>query len=217
MSEPTPPDKIVFRSDMQTASQKPADYFAEQNKQRAEKKAKQKKQVKLALWIGIPIILILVAGLVVWLVIITSNHSDSSAPGGSEGNPELSEVQDLNNQAIDAFAPTYSSDEDGNIIINGDLDAAEETFATELADAKNADRLDTIYLAQIVFYTSIEDNARAAEIVGKVNPDNLNLSEKIKFYNLAYLAYAALGNTDRANYYYDLTRAITSTENGIGG
>lgn len=223
MSEPTPPDKLVFQSNMQTASQKPTDYFAEQNQKQAEKKQKTSKIRKRIFLVGGLVALIIIA--VVTILVINHQQSgpvvsdDAGAGDGTEisgGNSQLAGVQKLNEQVTEVFEPTYSADENGNIVVSGDLEAAEATFAAALANAANQQRIDTIYVAQIVFYSSLSDNQRVVGIAENVDPSKLNLSEKIKFYNLTYLAYAALGDTNQANRYYNLTREAASNTSGMG-
>ena len=223
MGEQTPPNKLVFQSNMQTASQQPKDYFAEQNQKRAEKAAKQTKTRK-RLIIGLVLLLVIIVAVIVILLVFRPQHSgpvvsDDAGQDGSSvvgGNSELAGVENLNQQVTEVFAPTYSVDANGNVVVNGDMAAAEATFEAALANPANEKRTSTIYLAQIVFYSSLGDNQRIVEIVPNVKPDDLNISEKIKFYNLAYLAYAALGDKNQATHYYNLTREAANKVEGIG-
>lgn len=219
MSEATPPDKIVFRSDMKAASQQGTDYFAEQNKKNVEKKQKNNKIRKKVLIIGGAIALIAIIVVVV-IVVLNMQHSGPTVVGGDDqdnSDTALSGVQNLNGQVTEVFNPTYTVNDEGEVVVNGNMEAAEETFEAALANPANKERIDTIYVAQIVFYSSLSDNQRVVEIAEKVNPNKLNLSEKIKFYNLTYLAYAALGNNEQKTHYYNLMREAANKVNGIGG
>ena len=219
MSESTPPDKdkLVFRSDMKNASQQTTDYFGEQNKKRTEKKRKASKVRKWVLIVGGIVILIIVV-IVIFVVVNRQNSGPTITDDEqSDTNSALSGAQGLSEQATDVFDPSYTRTEDGEIVVNGDLEAAEATFAAALANPANKDRIDTIYLSQIIFYSSLSDNQRIVEIAEKVDSNKLNLSEKIKFYNLVYLAYAALGNKDRSDHYYRLMREAADKVTGIGG
>lgn len=219
MGDVNPPDKLAFRSDMATASQKPKDYFKEQNAKAAEKKQRRRKVLKRVLIIVVPIITIIIVGIVVFVII--GNHKDSGIAipesPDSDGGAALDNVQDLSNLATEVYAPSYKVDENGNVVAEGDLEAVERTFAAALADQRNAERRDTIYLAQINFYASIEDNQKIVDLAGQVDPNKLNSSEKVRFYNLVYLAYTALGDKSQAEHYYRLMRSAAANVTGIGG
>lgn len=227
MGEQTPPNKLVFQSNMQTASQQPKDYFAEQNQERAKKAAKlSKARKRLIIIIGIVVLLVVIVAIIIIFAVIKPQHSgpvvsDDAGQGDSStvvsgGNSQLAGVDKLNQQVTEVFAPTYSVDANGNVVVNGDMAAAEATFEAALANPANENRISTIYLTQIVFYSSLGDNQRVVEIVPNVKPDDLNISEKVKFYNLAYLAYAALGDKNQAAHYYNLTREAANKVEGIG-
>lgn len=210
---------VQFDSTMSTKAGQPKDYFAEQNQKNAEKKQKTNKVRKKVLIVGGIVALIAIIVVIV-VVVINTQHSGPTVIGGGDQDGDdsaLSGVQSLNGQVTEVFNPTYSVNDEGEVVVNGNLDAAESTFEAALANPANKDRIDTIYLAQIVFYSSLGDNQRVVEIAEKVNPNKLNLSEKIKFYNLTYLAYAALGNNELKTHYYNLMREAANKVTGIGG
>ncbi len=232
MSEPNPPSQpkvngsgesagsspVQFNSATSTKASQPKDYFAEQNKKRAEKKQKASKARKKIFIIGGVIALVAIIVAVIFIVIDMQTPKPTVKDDtDGDGNTDLSGAQNLSEQVTDVFEPTYEVGENGNIVVDGDLEAAEVTFVAALANPANKDRIDTIYLAQIIFYSSLSNNQRIVEIAENVNPSKLNLSERIKFYNLTYLAYAALGNKDRADHYYKLTREAADKVTGIGG
>lgn len=206
---------VQFNSATSTKASQPKDYFAEQNKKRAEKKQKMKKVRKLAILIGVAIALVLV----VVIVILASSHGGPVVDdAGQDGNTssEMAGVNNLNEQVEEVFDPTFSVGEDGNIVMNGDFEAVEQMYAAALDNPANAGRINTIYVAQMTFYSSFGDTERVVEIVQKVDPAKLNSTEKARFYNLAYLAYAALGDTFQANHYNKLMREAGSKIEEIG-
>lgn len=229
MSEPNPPSQpkangpgdpagsspVQFNSKTSAKANQPKDYFAEQNKKRAEKKQKAKKIHKIAILISAIAMLVLI----VLIVVLVSSHSgpvvDDDEQGGN--GSELSAVQNLNEQVEEVFEPSFSVGEDGNLVMNGDFEAVEQMYAAALDNPANAGRIDTIYLAQMTFYSSFGDTERVVEIAQKVEPKKLNSVEKASFYNLAYLAYNALGDTLHAEYYNKLMREAGSKIEEIGG
>ena len=225
MSEPTPGQPqagglegqsgnspVQFDSTMSTKAGQPRDYFAEQNAQRAEKKQKVAKVQKKVIIISVIIALIAIIAAV---IVVPRIWNQDTALGDDDS--ELSGVQQLDDKATGAYAPTYSMGEDGNVVVEGDLSAAEGTFTAALNNPANKEKLDTIYVAQMVFYESLSDNQRIVEVAAQVDPSKLNLAEKIKFYNLTYLAYSALGDKSQAQHYYNLMREATRNVTGIGG
>ncbi len=213
--------KVKFSSRSKSVSGEKVDYFAEQNAKRAEKDKKAAKVRKWGLVIWALIVLATVITAVVLVVTkmqrpklnVPEEGGDSSS---SDGNSGMAAVEDLNEQVTEVFAPTYSVDENGNVVVSGDLEAAKAAFEAALANPANKKRINTIYLSQIVFYASISDHQGVIDVAAKVDPEKLNISEKIKFYNLTYLAYAALGDTEHANQYYTLMRAAANNVTGIG-
>ncbi len=208
MSEPTPPDKIVFRSDMQTASQKPADYFAEQNKQRAEKKAKQKKQVKLALWIGGTLVIILLAGLIAWLAVLMSQTSSSDNAGITLGSGSIEEIDTLRDLADDVFDASASVGTDGEFTISGNIEAASQLFVSTLNNAENKKYADQIRLSAMSFYYYNGYYDELVKYAEEVNPENLSYDQKIMFYNLASLGYSSIGNSVKSDEYMNMALTL---------
>lgn len=208
MSEPTPPDKIVFRSDMQTASQKPADYFAEQNKQRAEKKAKQKKQVKLALWIGGTLVIILLAGLIAWLAVLMSQTSSSDNAGITLGSGSIEEIDTLRDLADDVFNASASVGTDGEFTISGNIEAASQLFVSTLNNAENKKYADQIRLSAMSFYYYNGYYDELVKYAEEVNPENLSYDQKIMFYNLASLGYSSIGNSVKSDEYMNMALTL---------
>lgn len=212
------PDAKVAKSEVKVANRQPIDYFAEQNQNRAEKKRKTAKKRRIAIIVGVILALIAIAVTVTLIVIDAQRPKPTvSDDNDGSGNADLAGVQNLNEEIEEAFAPTYSVNENGDVVVEGDLEAVEAMFKAALANPANKNRIDTIHLARIVFYTSIMDNQRVVEIADEVNPENLNNSEKVKFYNLTYLAYTALGNSEQAGRYKRLTTEAASKVKGIGG
>lgn len=221
-NKPNPPaniDSVQFNSAMTAKVSQPQDYFAEQNQERAEKKRKFSQVRNKVLLIGGLLALIIVVTVTVLIILRPWNSGPTISNGdGQDGSDsELAGAEDLSEQVTEVFKPTYTVGEDGNIVVGGNLEEAEATFEAALNNPANKDRLDTIYLSQMIFYSSLSNNQRVVEIAEKVKPDKLNLSEKIKFYNLTYLAYAALGDKDQTNRYYNLMREAANKVQGIGG
>lgn len=219
MGEPKEPSSTLPKSSGPVLDRQ-IDFFAEQNQKMAEKKQKMKKIRKILIIVG-SILAVVIIAIVAILIVNRVRHASSpvveESGSSSDGNSEMVGVQDLNEKIEEVFKPTYSVDESGNVVVSGDIEAAEKSYEAALANPANKKRIDTIYLAQIVFYASLSDNQRIVEIAEKVDPERLNTSEKIKFYNLTYLAYAALGNKEQADRYYLLTREAADKVNGIGG
>ncbi len=202
----------------------PVDFFAEQNQKSAERKQKLKKALK---WV-IPVAAVLVMaaiGVAVFFIVRSAKNSngpvvddtpvDETREDAIEAS--LKGVEKLNTTVNEVYKPTYTINESGEVTVDGDLAAAEATFEAAMKNPANKNRLNTIRLAQIVFYTSIMDYQKVVDVAADVDASWLNSSEQLRFYNLTYLAYKELGNEDEAGRYYVLMRDVADKVKGYVG
>lgn len=228
MGELTPSNGTVPKlGEEPPVSRQPIDYFAEQNQKREEQRQKLGKVRKWGIIIGGIVVVLVIAVIAVVLVvknlqsssglIVSDDASQSGGEGNSSAEMELSSVDKMSEQVNEIYEPSYSVDENGNIVVSGNLEEVEAAFAASLKNPANQKRLDTIRLTQIIFYSSIVDRQRVVEIAAEVDPSRLNMSERLKFYNLTYLAYAALGDSEQATHYYLLMKEVANKVSGYNG
>lgn len=210
-----------------TPIRQPMDYFAEQNQKLAEQRQKMKKMLKLIIP-AVVVVVLMVLG--VWGISIIKHTKDSTGPVVAEDivdedNSEsiksgLNSAVQLRNQMVEIYEPTYSI-QDGDFVASGNMAEVDAAFEAAQKNPANKNRINTIYLSQILFYSDYGKHRELVEIADKVDPSRLNLVERVKFYNLVYLAYLALGDVEKADSYYALgvedSRKLNIGSNGEEG
>ena len=210
MSEQAPPDKLVFRSDMKTVSRQTKDYFAEQNKKRAEKKAKRKKYTLL---IGIPLCIVLVVSITVFLL----NQSTSTPTTPEENQQTANTIYTQIMDNVSTSRPILAGTGSGVAPTTEAIAEANAAFEAEISDAledKNAGAADAIRVAQMVFYINVgTDYAKMIEIgetVGDI--DKLELEQQLQYYSIMSAAYTNQGDEEKAAFYSGKAVELISDE-----
>lgn len=226
MSEPNPPsqpkasgsgnDPVQFSSAMTTKAGQPKDYFAEQNQKQTAEKAKRSKQVKRALLIGIPA-LVLVVGAIVAIVIVNFNKPvvTPSEENQQTANSIYNKVMDK----VDKLRPALNTPGGSAAPSESAIAEADRVFEEAISEAveiRNTGEADAIRVAQMLFYISVDtDYAKMIEIGEKVeNVGALELQQQLQYYNVMANAYARIDNEEKAAEYYAEASRIAGILNG---
>lgn len=195
---------------------KQEDYFAKQNQERSEKKAKQKATFKKILPFAIVFGVLVVVGLGTWGVISLVNYinrptleetaSDPSVISGNSSeaiknyqdylqkvyNDALAAAMAEEGTSIDTDLPSEEAVKKANEALS---DAVANTAATEAGEKYR----DAMLLSEMIVYYDTWQCDNILRLENQINPDNLNLQGQYR-YNLALQnCYQVRGDTERAN------------------
>lgn len=174
------------------------DFFAEQNARAAEKKAKNKKTIKMILLIGGIILVLAVAGVVLWFT-LKGDTKDTNTPAKVEENKSTSILEEARDLYSANGGANFSSNLDGSA-----NEATEQFFADALDEAGGDETLTSeILLAQLLFYLNqgSGDCGTLLSYEDRIDANLLNASDRSTLYNVYGLCYQQAGNTEKYNYY----------------
>lgn len=220
----TAPAKSAPASDYKTANigqwkSKQEDYFAKQNKERSEKKAKKKATFKKIFPFALVFGILIVIGLGTWGVISLVNYINrptieetASDPSIISGNSSeaIKNYQDyLQRIYNDALASAMA--EEGTDIATGEAKKkANEAMSEAVANTANTEAgekyRDAMLLSEMLVYYDTWQCDNILHLEDQINPSNLNLQGQYR-YNLALQnCYQVRGDTKRAD---ELWKTVT--------
>lgn len=177
------------------------DFFAEQNHRIAEKKAKTKKNLTIAVLIIASVMVLVAAGLAVWAVISASNQE-----------PEQTFMVDDISNLQNVFNELYNGNDTNN---DNNIEAVEQKYQEVLATSVGQEYIDRVKMQKIYFYN---DNALYDSVIAfskGINEEKLSQEEKANFYNMMYTAYLMTGKRQEANEYSLKSFKLLQEINGI--
>lgn len=158
------------------SSNRQIDFFAEQNARSAEKKAKNNKIIKWAAIVGGAVVVLAIAGVIIWLVFFANKQDDLT----------LEEVNDLRF----TFGDIYKAD--------GSLDDVRQRYDEIMRSDVGRENADAVKLQLLFFYVSNGFMARGVEIGETIDVVKLSQEAKSTYYSQMYNAYATTGQIDKA-------------------
>lgn len=196
MNELTPQNNIPQNNITHQVGYQPIDYFAEQNRVRAEKRAKRKKLIRIMIIVG-GVLLLLLAGLTVLLLINIPSQNDGTVLSADS----IEEVERLRELAETNFAPTAYENSQGEAVLEGDIESAAAIFTSALKDVRNRNYTNQIRLSAMSFYYYNGYYQEVVSYAENVDVNKLTDDQKVMFYNLAALGYEGIGNVIKSNEY----------------
>lgn len=199
--------KVAFHSSaVHRPTAQTKDYFAEQNQQAQAKKQVNSKKIKLSLIIICSILGVAVIGGIIWLLIVNLLPKQKTPTATPE------EIQNTVTTTYDeAFDKAMDSVTDGNDTstigpTNETIDEATEIYNQAISNAgTDTALLNELRLSQMALY--IMTGERYDEIIrigSEINPNDLSLENRKKYYSYLAEAHWALGNHDETYRYYDI-------------
>lgn len=222
------PTKAAPTSDYKTANigqwkSKQEDYFAKQNQERKEKKAKQKATFKKALPFLITFGVLIVVGLGTWGVISLVNYLNrptleetASDPSIISGNSSeaIRSYQDYLQQVYNDALASAMAEEGANIDTDLASDEAKkkanEALSAAVSNTANTEAgekyRDAMRLSEMLVYYDTWQCDNILHLENQINPDNLNLQGQYHYYLSLQNCYQDRGDTERAD---NLWRTVT--------
>lgn len=182
-------------------------YFAEQNRKDAAKREKAEQTRKKVLPIVYIIGGVIAAGLIIWgvvvLVISFTTKPEDNAPTIAGNTSE--DVDNYRDILQDFFNK------------GGSIEDIENTVNDTLSTNNGQEYADQVRLAELIFLQGNGYYSEALEKSNGVNPDNLNLDQKIFFYGILYYCNEILGNTEAADENFRRQYELSREQGGNGG
>lgn len=202
---------------------KQEDYFAKQNQERKEKKAKQKATFKKALPFLITFGVLIVVGLGTWGIISLVNYLNrptleetASDPSIISGNSSeaIRSYQDYLQQVYNDALASAMAEEGANIDIDPVSDEAKkkanEALSAAVSNTANTEAgekyRDAMRLSEMLVYYDTWQCDNILHLENQINPDNLNLQGQYHYYLSLQNCYQDRGDTERAD---NLWRTVT--------
>lgn len=216
--------KTASANDYKTANigrwkSKQEDYFAKQNQERSEKKAKKKATFKKALPFMIVFGVLVVVGLGTWGVISLINYinrptleetaSDPSIISGNSSEAIRNYQDYLQKVYNDALASAMA--EEGTDVASDEAkkkanDALSNAVANTASTEAGEKYRDAMRLSEMLVYYDTWQCDNILRLENQINPDNLNLQGQYRYYLALQNCYQARGDTERAD---NLWRTVT--------
>ena len=210
---PSSKDTLKFESSVigiKTAKRQ--DPFDEQNKRAAKQQKEDQKKRKIAAIVLSIVGGVVVVGLVIWLIVflIQNFAPDESATGTVvfSSDTVTQDMTDLGNLANSAFGGEVTRNDEGEIVVNGNMDAADTVFDKTINLPQNQDFTNQINLSRIKFY---QDNGRYDLVINyleQINPS---------YYNIASITYHQLGDDEKSEEYLRLAQNAQVEMGEFGG
>lgn len=202
---------------------KQEDYFAKQNQERSEKKSKRKATFKKVLPFAIAFGIIVVVGLGTWGVISIINYinrptleetaSDPSVISGNSSeaiknyqdylqkvyNDALAAAMAEEGTSIDISLPSDEAKKKANEALS---EAVANTAGTEAGEKYR----DAMLLSEMIVYYNSGQYDDILRLENQINPDNLNLQSRYRYYLALQNSYQVRGDTKRAD---ELWKTVT--------
>jgi len=218
------PAKTPTANDYKTANigqwkSKQEDYFAKQNRERSEKKAKQKATFKKILPFAIIFGVIIVLGLGTWGVISLINYINrptleetASDPSVISGNSSeaIRNYQDYLQKVYNDALASAMAEEGTDEATDEAKKKANDALSNAVANTANTEAgekyRDAMRLSEMLVYYDTWQCDNILRLENQINPDNLNLQGRYRYYLALQNCYQARGDTKRAD---DLWRTVT--------
>lgn len=219
---PSSKDTLKFESSViGIKTTKRQDPFAEQNKRAAKQQKEDQKKRKIAAIVLSIVGGVVVVGLVIWLIVflIQNFAPDESATGTVvfSSDTVTQDMTDLGNLANSAFGGEVTRNDEGEIVVNGNMDAADTVFDKTINFPQNQDFTNQINLSRIKFY---QDNGRYDLVINyleQIDPEKLSVSERASYYNIASITYHQLGDDEKSEEYLRLAQNAQVEMGEFGG
>lgn len=215
--QPAAPAKTSSTDDYKTANigkwkSKQEDYFAKQNQERSDKKAKRKATFKKILPFAIAFGVVVVVGLGTWGVISLINYINR--PASEETTPDPSVITGKSSQDIyryQAYLQQVYDDSDDSI------EAVSQAVANTLETSNGQQYSAEVALAEMLLFQRNEHYEETIDRGLNLNPDVLDTEQKIIYYNMLSYCYSMIGNEEKSAEYLRIGYDISVKRGGEGG
>lgn len=213
------PDNHYKTANIGQWKSKQEDYFAKQNKERSEKKAKKKATFKKIFPFALVFGILIVIGLGTWGVISLVNYINrptieetASDPSIISGNSSeaIKNYQDYLQRIYNDALASAMAEEGTDIATDEAKKKANEAMSEAVANTANTEAgekyRDAMLLSEMLVYYDTWQCDNILHLEDQINPSNLNLQGQYR-YNLALQnCYQVRGDTKRAD---ELWRTVT--------
>lgn len=202
---------------------KQEDYFAKQNKERSEQKAKRKATFKKILPFAIAFGVLVVVGLGAWGIISLINYINrptleetASDPSVISGNSSeaiknyQNYLQKVYNDALATAMTEEGASIDTDLASDEAKKKANEALSNAVANTANTEAgekyRDAMRLSEMLVYYDTGQWDNILRLENQINPDNLNLQGRYHYYLALQNCYQIRGDTKRAD---ELWKTVT--------
>lgn len=218
-NNPANKDTVQFTTAMATKSGQPKDYFVEQNQKQAEKKAQYRKKLKFFLLLSIIPCACLIA--LITILVIHSNNESATSPIAAtiyfDDKTVNEDMIDLRNLATGAFNTVVVEESDGQVTINGDIDAANEVFNAALSVPQNDKYSSQINLSRIIFYLNNGRYDLVIKSLDNIDTESLTTAQRASYYNTVAMACYYIGDEEKSAEYTRLAQNAQAELGEFGG